>query len=65
MLLTTRDANAVYSPALKGFHVQLFNVTARLEVLLNLVGLNYTLMLNCKKAVEITKALRGLPLALT
>jgi hypothetical protein len=65
VLLTTRDANAVHSPASKGFHVQPFDVTAGSEVLLNLVGLDCTSMSNRKKAVEITKALGGLPLALT
>lgn len=65
MLLTTRDANAVHSPASKGFHVQPFDVAVGSEVLLNLVGLDYTSTSNREKAVEITKALGGLPLALT
>src|SRR4051794_33449977 len=65
VLLTTRDANAVHSPASKGFHVQPFDVADGSEVLLNLVGHDYTSTSNRKKAVEITKALGGLPLALT
>ncbi|KAF2177994.1 TPR-like protein [Zopfia rhizophila CBS 207.26] len=65
VLLTTRDANAVHSPASKGFHVQPFDVADGSEVLLNLVGFDYTSTSNREKAVEITKALGGLPLALT
>ncbi|KAF2017327.1 TPR-like protein [Aaosphaeria arxii CBS 175.79] len=65
VLLTTRDANAVHTPASKGFHVQPFDVAAGSEVLLSLVGLDYSSTSNREKAIEITKALGGLPLALT
>ncbi|KAJ5058662.1 hypothetical protein J3E74DRAFT_467267 [Bipolaris maydis] len=65
VLLTTRDANAVHSPASRGFHVQPFDITAGSEVLLNLIGLDSASASNRERAVEITKALGGLPLALT
>lgn len=65
ILITTRDANAVHSPASKGFHVQPFDVEDGSEVLLSLVGQDYTSTSNREKAVEITKSLGGLPLALT
>ncbi|KAF2124109.1 TPR-like protein [Dothidotthia symphoricarpi CBS 119687] len=65
VLITTRDANAVHSPATKGFHVQPFDATDGSDLLLNLLGLDHTSLLNREKSVEITKALGGLPLALT
>ncbi|KAF2791049.1 TPR-like protein [Melanomma pulvis-pyrius CBS 109.77] len=65
VLLTTRDASAVHSPASKGFHVQPFNDTDGSEVLLKLVGLDSASTSNRDKAVAITKSLGGLPLALT
>ena len=65
MLLTTRDASAVHSPASKGFHVEPFDDADGCELLLNLVGLDSISNLNREKAITITKALGGLPLALT
>jgi len=65
VLLTTRDSNAVHSPASKGFHVQPFDDKGGSEVLLNLVGLDPTSAPNRETAVAITKTLGGLPLALT
>ena len=64
VLLTTRDSNAVHSPASKGLQVQPFDIADGSEVLLNLVGHDHASTSNREKAVEITKALGGLPLAL-
>ncbi|KAF2270743.1 hypothetical protein CC78DRAFT_564062 [Lojkania enalia] len=65
VLITTRDASAVHSPASKGFHIQPFDDVDGSEVLLNLVGLDSASAQNREKAIAITKALGGLPLALT
>jgi hypothetical protein len=65
VLLTTRDSNAVHSPASKGVHIQPFDTVDGSEVLLNLVGLDHTSTSNRENAIEITEALGGLPLALT
>jgi hypothetical protein len=65
VLLTTRDASAIHSPASKGFQVVPFNETDGSEVLLSLVGLDSNSELNREKAIAITKTLGGLPLALT
>jgi hypothetical protein len=64
VLITTRDASAVHSPASAGFHVQPFDNNTGSEVLLNLVGLDPTSSTNQEKAKEITTTLGGLPLAL-
>jgi hypothetical protein len=64
VLLTTRDASAVHSPASGGYHVQPFDVADGSEALLNMVGADNASTVNREKAVEITQALGGLPLAL-
>ncbi|KAF1975755.1 hypothetical protein BU23DRAFT_438509, partial [Bimuria novae-zelandiae CBS 107.79] len=65
ILLTTRDPSAVHSPASHGFQVVPFDDTEGSEVLLHLVGLDSSASPNREKAIAITKALGGLPLALT
>ncbi|KAF2678546.1 TPR-like protein [Lentithecium fluviatile CBS 122367] len=65
VLLTTRDASAIYSPAAKGFHVQPFDDTDGSEMLLSLVNLDSNQVANRDSAAAITKTLGGLPLALT
>jgi hypothetical protein len=64
VLITTRDASSVHSPASAGFHVQPFDNTTGSEALLNIVGLDPTSSTNQENAKEITTILGGLPLAL-
>ncbi len=64
VLVTTRDFNVAYSPASGGFHVQPFDDILGSNVLLNLVGLSTKLASGQEKALEVTRALGGLPLAL-
>ena len=64
VLITTRDASAIYSPASGGFHVQPFDDASGSQVLLNIVGLDPNSSTNQENAISITKALGGLPLAI-
>jgi len=64
VLITTRDASAVHSPASAGYHVQPFDNITGSEALLNIVGLDPTSSTNQENAKEITTTLGGLPLAL-
>ena len=64
VLLTTRDFNAVHSPATDGLHLIPFDQKVGSDVLLHLVGLNTEASSNQADAEAITNALGGLPLAL-
>jgi hypothetical protein len=64
ILITTRDASAVHSPASAGFHVQPFDKIFGSQVLINLVGLDLDSSPNREIAEAITETLGGLPLAL-
>lgn len=64
ILVTTRDLSAVSNLSSHGYHVQPFGDTDGSEVLLRLVGLDAKIASNQEKAIEITRALGGLPLAL-
>ncbi|ORX98178.1 hypothetical protein BCR34DRAFT_607010 [Clohesyomyces aquaticus] len=64
ILLTTRDASAIHSPASGGMHVQPFDDADGSRVLLNLVGLDNSSLENQEQAKAITNILGGLPLAL-
>lgn len=65
VLVTTRDASAVHSPASNGFQVLPFDDTTGSEVLLNLLGLESSSSANREKAKAVTETLGGLPLALS
>lgn len=65
VLLTTRDFDPAHNPAPSGFHVQPFDDVTGPDMLLNLVGLDSTLLSNQEKAKAITHTLGGLPLALS
>lgn len=64
VLVTTRDFNAAHSPASGGFHVRPFDDGVGSNVLLHLLGLDKKLAADQEKALEVTRALGGLPLAL-
>lgn len=64
ILITTRNFNAAHSPASAGWQVRPFDDATGSTVLLNLVGLDFTLQRNQEKATAITQTLGGLPLAL-
>jgi hypothetical protein len=64
-LITSRDFNAAYNPASSGLHIQPFDDKTGSEALLHRIGLDKNSESNKKEAAAITRALGGLPLALT
>lgn len=64
MIVTSRDFNAAHSPASAGYHVRPFDDSTGSEFLLKLIGLDHTQKLHHGKAIEISQALGGLPLAI-
>ena len=64
VLITTRDASVIHSPASAGFHVLPFDEATGSELFLNLTGLDSTSSTNQENARAITETLGGLPLAL-
>ncbi|KAF2034858.1 hypothetical protein EK21DRAFT_97087 [Setomelanomma holmii] len=65
VLLASRNANASYSPASKGYSVKSFDDSDGSESLLSLTGIDATSSVNRGRAKGISKTLGGLPLALT
>src|SRR5204863_8556912 len=64
VLLTTRDFNGAFNPALDGSHVRPFDDKTGSSALLNILGLDPQSSSNFENAEAITSTLGGLPLAL-
>lgn len=64
VLVTTRDFNAAFEPALGGFQVEPFDDITGSTLLLNILGLDQDSISNVEKAKEISFALGGHPLAI-
>ena len=64
VIITSRDFNAAHILASTGYHVQPFDDSTGSEVLLKLLRLDPTIKLYREKAIEISRALGGLPLAI-
>lgn len=65
VIITSRDFSSAHTLASAGYHVLPFDDSTGSEVLLNIVGLESTLSHNHDKAIEISQALGGLPLAIS